>query len=343
MTCRRFVLIGLAASAAVASGNGPAVSAPQQEFLGYRLGEERIYVLGPQEEIYGGESALWTIQLDEIREGDPTVGVFDLGFERSASMSAGSGQWAQVAWATGARVTINAYGFPLTVRWEGEVESPGGLTTYSARYDYDGDSYDKTVKVDGEDRDLSVHILNHDDLDRTVPTGLYLFTPPDSGCVGVTTGSEGRGVGACGGRDQIFANPGLLSLTMPALWERGTGEAEFLLLTPDTSGVRRRGGRGAGGLGPGGSSTSTGSTGRGLSRVDRASGSFDRFEMKSEDSDQIQLTLGPRTAYAWKLEASSPVEAIYVDGNGKVLRIDLERQPDNTRNLHVRLLSPTEY
>jgi len=343
MSCKRLVLIGLIAAAAVASGDRPAVSAPQQEFLGYRLGEERIYVLGPQEDLYGGESALWRIHLDGIREGDPTVGIFDLEFERSAAVSIGSGQSAVVTWATSARVAVNAYGFPLNVRSEGEVEGSGGLTTYSVRYDYDGDSYHKTVEIDGEDNELPVNILNHDDLDRAVPTGLFLFTPPDSGCVGVTTGPSGRGLGSCGGRDQIFANPGLLSLTMPALWERGTGEAEVLLLTPTTAGARGRGGRPSGVLGATGSSGSGGGGGRSLSRTNRDTGSFERFRMKSEDSDQVQLTLGPRTASAWKLDGSAPVEAIYVDGSGKILRIDMQAQPDNHRKLHLRLLSPTEY
>ena len=70
-----------------------AASPPQTEFLGFRLGEELRYVLGPPEELLQGESAMWTIRLEEIREdpGEPAVGVFVFGFERTAALSIGSG------------------------------------------------------------------------------------------------------------------------------------------------------------------------------------------------------------------------------------------------------------
>jgi hypothetical protein len=58
---------------------------------------------------------------------------------------------------------------------------------------------------------------------------------------------------------------------------------------------------------------------------------------------QEALQLGPRTVDAWRLEADSPVDAVYVDGNGRILRIDLEPQRYNPRRLHIRLLASTEY
>ena len=42
-------------------------------------------------------------------------------------------------------------------------------------------------------------------------------------------------------------------------------------------------------------------------------------------------------------EADSPVDAVYVDGNGRILRMDLEPHPNNPRTLHIRLLGRTEY
>ena len=155
-------------------------------------------------------------------------------------------------------------------------------------------------------------------------------------------------------------NPGLFAMTMPALWEKGTGEGEFLLLMPTTGGVRgnRRGGsgggRGGGGVGAGGGGRGgggggggggRGGGGRGIgrSRTNTASNSFDRFRVKAEGDEQVALQLGPRTVDAWRLEADSPVEAIYVYGNGRILRMDLEPQLNNSRKLHIRLLSAAEY
>ena len=40
-----------------------ATSPPQAAFLGFRLGQELRYVLGPQEQLLEGESAMWTIRL----------------------------------------------------------------------------------------------------------------------------------------------------------------------------------------------------------------------------------------------------------------------------------------
>ncbi len=353
----------IASSASLGIGAAPT---RQAELLGFRLGEELRYVLGPQEKLLQGESAVWTIRLDEIREqpGEPAVGVFALGFERTAVLSAGSGQVTAASWETTGQAVINIYGFPLDVRFESEIETAGGQRIFFVRYHYDGDSYDKEVSVNGRDREQSVNIINHDDLDRDVPTGLYLFTPPNASCVGVNTSSGGRRGGSCGGRDAAFANPGLFGLTMPALWEKGTGEGEFLLLMPTTSGVggnRRGGSRGSrgggggrvgggggagggrGGGGGGGGSRGGGGRGMGRSRTNTAGNSFDRFGVKAVGDERVPLQLGPRTVDAWRLEADSPVEAIYVDGNGRILRMDLEPQLNNPRKLHIRLLSVPEY
>ncbi len=42
-----------------------------------------------------------------------------------------------------------------------------------------------------------------------------------------------------------------------------------------------------------------------------------RFTVKSEQEEPVQLTIGRRTVDAWRLEASSPVESVYVDGTGR--------------------------
>ena len=65
--------------------------------------------------------------------------------------------------------------------------------------------------------------------------------------------------------------------------------------------------------------------------------------MKSEQREQVALQLGPRTVDAWRLSADSPLDAVYVDGAGRILRVDLEPQPNNPRRLYIRLLGRTEY
>ena len=194
------------------------------EFLGFRLGEELRYTLGPRGSLLDGESAVWTIRLDEIREepNEAAVGVFELGYERSAPLLAG-GQAMSMSWISTARVVVNHHSFPLDIRFETEVESSGSQRNYVVRYVYDGDSYDKQIAVDGRDRDQSVNIPNHDDLDREVPIGLYLFMPPSASCVAVNTTSSGRGGGSCRGRDAVFGNPGLFTLTMPCAAVRTSG------------------------------------------------------------------------------------------------------------------------
>ncbi len=320
-------------------------SGAQSEFLGFRLGEELRYALGPRSSLLDGESAVWTIRLDEIREepGEAAVGVFELGYERSAPLSVQG----TMSWISTARAVVNHHSFPLDVRFETEVESSGGQRNYVVRYVYDGDSYDKQIAVDGRDRDQSVNIPNHDGLDREVPIGLYLFMPPSASCVAVNTTSSGRGGGSCRGRDAVFGNPGLFTLTMPALWEKGTGEGEFLLFMPTITGVggaRRGGGRGGGGGGGGGrGGGGGGGRNRGVASTNSASNSFDRFTVKSGQQEQVQLQLGPRTVDAWRLDADSPVDAVYVDGTGRILRMDMEPQPNNPRRLYIRLLARTEY
>ena len=56
-----------------------ALPAPQADttFLGFDLGEERRYVLGPPQKLYIGESATWSIHLREIMA-EPRHGIFEL-------------------------------------------------------------------------------------------------------------------------------------------------------------------------------------------------------------------------------------------------------------------------
>ena len=337
---RRFALLLALFSAFAASGLSAASGAPppfQNDFFGFQVGEELRYVLGPPGELFGGESATWTIALAGVREepGQPAVGVFDLAFERNAPVSVANERTVSMSsWRSNARAVINAYGFPLMVRIDAEVRSPGGRINYGADYEYDGDSFDATVTIDGLDADRNVNIPNHRRLDRDAPAGLFLFMPPSSVCLGANTTLEGWTGGECDGRFATFANPGLFSLIMPTLYEGGTGEGEFLVLMPNRSGRARANER------EGWYITKRRTD---VAAINRSSTLFERFSVKFEQRQAQSIELGPRTVDAWRLEADSPVEAIHVDSQGRVVRIDLEPQPDNQRRLHIRLLSRTEY
>ena len=334
------LLAAVAVSAATSGVPVARASAAQIDFLGFRPGEELRYVLGPTEELFPGEGATWTMRLVEVREepGEAAIGVFELAFERHAPTSRGSGHSSSMSWKSAGRAWVNAYGFPLNVRFDAEIQTSGGQTNFGVSYEFDGESFDARVAVDGEDRDRTVRIPNHDGLDRDVPVGLYLFMPPGSDCVGVNTTSSGMTGGNCQGRDALFGNPGLFSMVMPALWEGGTGEGEFLVFMPTRSGVVR-------------ASRSAGSNVRGaggrrrndVAERNRSSNFFEQFSVKFEQQEMVSLQLGPRSVDAWRLEADWPLDAIYVDGQGRVVRLDLGRTPNNQRDLHIRLLSRTEY
>ena len=148
------------------------------------------------------------------------------------------------------------------------------------------------------------------------------------------TSLEGWTGGKCDGRFATFANPGLFSLIMPTLYEGGTGEGEFLVLMPNRSGRARANER---------EGQIIARRRNDIAAINRSSTLFERFSVKSEQQQAQSIELGPRTVDAWRLEADSPVEAIHVDSQGRVVRIDLEPQPDNQRRLHIRLLSRTEY
>jgi len=249
----------------ILAGTSPALFATPaqgQRFLGFEVGEERRYVLGPPESLLRGETAMWSIQLDEIYTGEDgaPAGEFSLRHEWQAPQSR-----TEVPLRTIMRVNskgtvrVNAYGFPTKIHHETVRHLAGlGNEAYTIEYELKDDNraYEKSTTREGEDWKQHVAIRRHDGVDRNAPAGLYAFLPNAPGCMdrrvftyegqsGVNpqpgaTGSPGqvltprstlKVVDNADCEESLFAHPGLLSLAMPALWE-AQGEREYLFFTP---------------------------------------------------------------------------------------------------------------
>ena len=168
--------------------------------------------------------------------------------------------------------------------------------------------------------------------------------PPGGGTGGMGGGSGGRPdmEPPCQGREPVFANPALLNLTMPALWETGTGTLELLAFAP--TGVLPMALMGGGG---GGGSTGISLGGFGLlgSSPDPFGEADDAFQLFAlmADSELIQIDVGGRSVDVFRLKASAPLESAYVDGNGSIVRLDLPADPETGERYWIRRLRPSEY
>ena len=147
----------------------------------------------------------------------------------------------------------------------------------------------------------------------------------------------------CQGREPVFANPALLNLAMPTLWESGTGAVELLAFAP--TGVIPMALMGGGG-GGGGTGISVGGFnllgGGSLYPFGEADDAFQPFALTAE-SELIQIDLGGRSVDVFRLAASAPLESVYVDGTGSVVRLDLPADPETGDRFWIRRLRPSEY
>jgi len=352
------------------------VFAQRALFFGYEKGEERRYLLGPPEALPAGESATWSIYLREL-VGEPAEGIFELTHEWHRARTRIEPAFGTI---TGIRsageLRVNAHGFPLMVEFRTERAVAGiGLESYTILYRYEGGSYRKQIRIEGmEELVHTAMIRPHRYLDRSVPSGLDALAPMDPNCsipapvdarqmasVGPPTRPAGltpppivqrrqfvdrRSTtrvskdprGGC--RESLFANPGLISLMLPELWEQGTGEREFLLMTP------------AGSFG-------MPATGGGFDFTRAASPDTNSVIERLRYLERVEVEVGSRQRDAWKFDRMGDFEAIYVDDDGVVLRVDFSgrsmlgltgneglnvdpAQMSRSR-LSIRLLFPSEY
>jgi len=146
----------------------------------------------------------------------------------------------------------------------------------------------------------------------------------------------------CQGREPVFANPALLNLAMPALWESGTGAVEVVAFAPTgviPMALMGGGGGGSTGFNVGGFNLL--GSGR-LYPFGEADDTFQSFALTAE-SDLMQIDVGGRSVDVFRLAASAPLEAVYVDGNGSIVRLDLPADPETGERFWIRRLRPSEY
>jgi hypothetical protein len=344
-------------------------SAAGQGIFGFDLHDERIYVMGPPETLAAGEMATWVIRLDRIEgEGRSLRAVFGLQHERKAPHSrdylppSGAFRISKVY----GELVVNAYGVPLELRYVSQrYFLDAGEEIFEVGYELDKDRYRKDVRVDGGDWDLKVDITEHPSLDLKVPEGLFVAAPSSIACLEWAI-SGGANAEACNelNVDPTFANPGLLSLLLPALKEAG-GDTELLLFTPTRPDLTPGGSGGIPlnivpivpgipGVG-GGSIFPNGIPGLDWGRFiiggSKTSGDKDRAEDPARYFQTSRMYLrerspvevGPRTVEAMELRMSTYPHAIWVDEKGKVLRVDMTEEAPAGEDRWLRLLFPSEY
>lgn len=305
--------------------------------FGYRVGEERRYTIGPEDALRRGEIGFWSIRLDDIEgEGEDFKAIFSLSHERSTTymdmLSQGGADIFFVRVET--VLTVNAYGFPLKVviteqQDLGERAIQSDLRT--SIYTFDGERYQKEVRLSGRNWDFDVHIARHRDLDVEVPRGVFLYLPTGLRCLGLRTNTieydpfeyrEG-----CDWSDPAMGNPGLLSFVIPELWETEKAEKEFLFFTPVTMGTRPAG---------------LINQGQWLRQERDRISNTDRYweKAKLEVKELVEIEIGPRKLEAWKMDLWNDV---YVDRYGKVLRVDLDPNPQYSKDRWIRIQFASEY
>jgi hypothetical protein len=118
---------------------------------------------------------------------------------------------------------------------------------------------------------------------------------------------------------------------MPSLWEKGTGEGEFLFFAP--IGPELYPGVAAGFAGPIVSNNMIG--------AQDPRNCYEGVRIRFGERETIEV--GGRRHATWRLHLDNGVEAIFVDDEGKVLLVDLGRRPPLMKETWIRLLYPSEY
>ncbi len=306
-------VVGVIAALVVAIVTPLAIAAPAAQdatsLLGYDIGEERRYVVGPDNAMRQGEYANWSIRLDRIETSGPLrVGVFDIGHEE-VRWRVGYVGSIHAAWKYSGELRINEYGFPEEVRFsmfeEHTGEAPFRGDIMSSSFVFDGRYYQKEVRVPDQEWDFRVPISTHGDLDLDVPSGMFLFR------------SEAAEL-------DLFTNPALLEFALPRLIP-DTWEQRFLFFKPDSP-VRY----------PNANWVKV--------QRDRLA-SLRRYYDKNtvRIGESMQLEIGGRTLNVRRLHISGPIRAGYINEFGQVVRIDIDPDPRTRRDRHIRMLFPSVY
>ena len=65
------------------------------------------------------------------------------------------------------------------------------------------------------------------------------------------------------------------------------------------------------------------------------------FSIRSA-GDLMQLAVGGRQVDVWKMEAAAPLDAVYIDGNGSIVRLDLPADAETGERYWIRRLPASE-
>jgi hypothetical protein len=298
--------------------------------LSFDVGEERMYRIGPAESLGLGESAEWTIALRSIvEEEDGYVANFDFTHERFEHVPgsfSGNGDFMIVS--VEGRLRTNLAGFPLWLEYEqdfsvdrSEMFESGRRTI---RYTYEGGrAYRKVVKAGRRDWDFRVAVPNYDHLREDLPSGLYVYMPTAVECLGTARRT-------CMEMEPAFANPGFLSMLSAELEELDAeSKRDFMFFMPGA--VAETPFRPL-------------QTGDWLSRERDNLGNMQRyFEIaKVELGTSWDVEVGPKTVHAWELDMCCGIEQAYIEPDGRVVRVNLERTMTNGDRRYIRLVFPFE-
>ena len=316
--------------------SAPAIGAQYSEAFGYQLGEERRYILEPDDALRPGESGMWRIRFEGVDdEGEDLRFIFNLEHERAElirDMFGGpSGRLQTVR--VEAVLTLNAFGFPLRVVMSEHHEVAGERRaesdTRTTIFTFDGERYTKAVRIEGREWRFPINIATNKNLDLEGRTGLYAFLPSGLRCMGQPA-AIGRPQ-SCADGDITFANPGLLSIVIPVVWEEQVNKREFLFFKPAGVGTM-----------PAGLMDMSGWVQRERDALRSISRYFDKMTIEFEAYEE-GVEMGARTVSAWRVEASGSMRKFWVDAEDRVIRVELEPHPRTHRDRWIRMLYPSEY
>ena len=315
------LFLAIAAGSSVGAAP-PAVSPPEleppaeqqsladlpQTMFGFEVGEQRRYVLGPPDALVEGESMVWNMRLVDVTMSDSKLfAVFDLRFQATAFTSLDMGLRGRNVKAT---LVVNEAGFPGVLTVQEQHNEVILAASYSVQ---ENETYQLVSTWPNEEIEFVIPFASHRDLDLEAQTGLGLFS----------NGRDLRGRLVKRSLETIFANPGLLTLSLP--WPPTTGwRQERLMFTP------------------GGQLPRFPSGGLRLNQ-DRAAARVANFTRMTLGIGELeQVDIGGYDVEAYELRLTGPYRRAYVDPLGRVLL--LEHEPnDGRRPRHIRMLWPWEY
>jgi len=287
----------------------PAVLGAVQRLRSFDMGVERRYVLGPPEALQEGESAEWRITLHHVEgEGAEARALFDLDYTRTEPF--GLLRESRVTRSLWAELTVNVHAFPLKVVVGERVESGEIITEYV----YDAGRYTRTVRWPETELSSDLRIPGHDENDE--PLGVYAF---------LTQIDDRRFTGGRAFNDNIFANPGLLSLLLPNPLPVDEWEQEVVFLTPGVRLIRYP--------------TPEWIRLQRNARVLRSFFDRNKFELLGVE----EVEIAGETVLARRFEIEGPFRNGYVDARGRVLLLQHDPGSGMERPQHIRMLGPGEY